>query len=348
MLAYRRLTCAAMVAALLPGVVLADEDVPATPQPQTIVEQITADATKLAPLVKSDAARTFLTAAARLPDAGPRTLYLNRAAGKAYTEEEYKSLPDDERDAATAKEFSSQFYYYTAYGSPLIYARPLDIYAEAANVDDFNRKRIFDFGYGGVGHLRMLASLGADAVGVDVEPAFRALYSQPGDQGAIRSDGERTGNLKLVHGQFPGDDAVRDAVGTGFDLIVSKNVLKDGYIHPARETDERKLIKLGVDDATFVRAFHDMLNPGGYVLIYNICPAQAPPDQPYIPWADGHCPFARDLIEKTGFEVVKWNEPDQPAVLDIWAALGYDDGQPREELSKDLYAWYTLLRKPKT
>ena len=80
-----------------------------------------------------------------------------------------------------------------------------------------------------------------------------------------------------------------------YDLVLSKNTLKRGYIHPERPTEDRKLIKLGVDDRAFVQAVYDMLEPGGLFLIYNLCPAQAPPDQPYIPWADGRCPFDRRL-----------------------------------------------------
>jgi len=52
-------------------------------------------------------------------------------------------------------------------------------------VTSVDGKRILDFGYGTVGHLRLLASLGADMVGVEVDPLLRALYSAPGDQGAI-------------------------------------------------------------------------------------------------------------------------------------------------------------------
>src|SRR5207249_4308788 len=100
-----------------------------------------------------------------------------------------------------------------------------------------------DFGYGYLGHLRLLASLGFDAVGVEVDPMLDALYAEPGDQGSIPGfGGARAGSLHVLHGRFPADAAVTRAVGSGYDVIVSKNVLKKGYIHPDRPADEKKLI----------------------------------------------------------------------------------------------------------
>jgi hypothetical protein len=52
--------------------------------------------------------------------------------------------------------------------------------------------RILDFGYGTIGHLYLLGSLGADAVGVDVDPLLPALYSQPKDQDRVPGRGGRT------------------------------------------------------------------------------------------------------------------------------------------------------------
>ena len=57
----------------------------------------------------------------------------------------------------------------------------------------------------------------------------------------------------------------------------------------------------------FVRTLHGMLAPGGRVLIYNLAPPPAPLDKPYIPWADGRCPFAREVWEKVGFHVVAFD-----------------------------------------
>ena len=104
-----------------------------------------------------------------------------------------------------------------------------------------------------------------------------------------------TGSLRLMHGFFPADDEVRRSVGTGYDLFMSKNVLKNGYAHPARPVHDRTLLHLGVEEQEFVQTLFDMLNPGGHMLIHNLCPPEAAPDEPYFPWADGRSPFSEDV-----------------------------------------------------
>lgn len=327
------------------------------PPPPTAVESLRAEAERLRPLVADDSVRAFLDATRGLPMIGTRTLFRSRDRSRAYTEAEAALLTDEQRAALEPLECDARFYYYTGYGSPLVYARPLDIVARhwrtGAEQDGieparlFEGKRILDFGYGTIGHLRLLASLGADAHGVEVQPLFRALYSFPGDQGEIPGvAGAPSGHITLHDGRWPADEELRAAVGSGYDLFISKNVLKRGYIHPAREVDERFLVHLGVDDETFCRAVFDALKPGGLALIYNISPAQTPSDQPYLPHADGECPFPHDLLEQTGFEVVALDTTDDEAIHAYWRALGYDQGKPAPELAKDLFTWYTLVRKP--
>jgi hypothetical protein len=150
----------------------------------------------------------------------------------------------------------------------------------------------------------------------------------------------------MVYGRWPADEATAREVGGEFDLILSKNTLKRGYVHPEREVDERMTISLGVDDETFVRRMYESLRLGGLVMIYNICPKQNPPDEAYIPWADGRCPFDRALVEAVGFEVLKFDEDDSAVIRDWWMRLGLNRGQSREELAGDLFGHYTLLRRP--
>ena len=50
---------------------------------------------------------------------------------------------------------------------------------------------------------------------------LRALYAEPGDQGTIaratRAAGKgEAGRLLLVHGQWPGEDAVRSAINGAY------------------------------------------------------------------------------------------------------------------------------------
>ena len=135
------------------------------------------------------------------------------------------------------------------------------------------------------------------------------------------------------------------AAGVGFDLIVSKNTLKNGYLHPAQPVDKRMLIDLGVTDAEFVQALGRCLKPGGYIMIYNLCPAPSPPGKSYKPWADGHCPFSKSQWKEAGFTVVAFDEDDSPAARRMAGLLGWNRGPDAMNLEKDLFATYTLVKK---
>ncbi|MDC3956083.1 hypothetical protein KEG38_19630 [Polyangium jinanense] len=307
------------------------------------VARIRADAEKLGPLVRSDLARRFLAAAPSLPSITPRTLYRDAEKKRVVDADGLSRIPD--RDAFKPLPVDEEFYYSTRYGSPLAYTRALEVLGEAG-VTLPPGSRFFDFGYGAAGHLRMLASLGVHAVGVDVDPLLAALYGVPGDQGEIRSLSGAPGSLRLLHGTFPGDPAIRAAAAGPFDVIVSKNVLKKGYIHPDRPADESKLIRLGVDDAAFLGAVFERLRPGGVFLIYNICPAPTPPDKPFAPWSDGRSPFPREAFTAAGFEVKVFDRDDAEAIRTIGHVLGWDQGEDAMDLQNDLSVLYTLAVRP--
>ena len=241
-------------------------------------------------------------------------------------------------------------YYTTRYGSPLAYMRALDLACQPMGCKEcFRARRIFDFGYGGIGHLRLLASTGANVVGVEVDPLLQALYSDPRDTGTIQGAGmgeniPPDGSLTLVHGSWPGDEAVRQAAGKGFDLIISKNVLKRGYLHPEKEVDPRMLVKLGVDDDTFLAAIAESLNPGGYFIIYNISPKQR--EDTYLPWADGRSPFSKEAFEKAGLAILDFDTDDTVKVRQLGTALRWNEGENAMDLERDIFAHYTLVQKP--
>lgn len=320
---------------------------PASSAEPTGVALLRHQSAALEPLVQSALARSFLGATADLPSVSPRTIYRSAADGKYYDKAHADRLSDDLRKGLKAIAVDESLYYNTKYGSPLAYVRPLEVLGQAG-VQRANGLRILDFGYGTVGHLRLLASLGADVVGVDVDPLLPALYSEPGDQGSVStsSRGTRQGKITLVHGRFPADPAVARVVGKQFDVIVSKNTLKNGYLHPAQPVDKRMLVDLGVSDAEFVRALYKALKPGGKVLIYNICPAPNPPGKPYLPWSDGRCPFPKAVWEAAGFRVVDLDHDDGAAVRQMAHVLEWDRGASAMNLEKDLFAHYTLIEKP--
>ena len=316
------------------------------PLDTSAVAELRREAQSLAPLAGTPLGRRFLAATATLPHVAPRTLLHDSTRTRYWSATEAAALPAATRDSLVRRTLDESFYYTTRYGSPLAYLRPLELLAHAG-FDNVAGKKIVDFGYGTVGHLRLLAGLGAEITGIEVDPLLRALYSEPGDQGRIGGDSAAGGSLRLIHGRFPADAGVAAAVGKGVDLFISKNTLKNGYIHPAEKVDPRRLVHLGVSDSAYVAALYAMLAPGGSVMIYNLCPAPAPPGKPYIPWADGRCPFPVEMWKRAGFLVTYFDQDDTEAARQMGHALGWDQGEQPMKLETDLFASYTLVTKPK-
>ena len=246
------------------------------PGGETATAVLRREGRSLETLITSKLARDFLQATPGLPVISPRKLYLDSAKKTYLTEAAASTLTEKAKGTLQLIPVDESFYYTTKYGSPLAYARPLDLLGQSG-LGDVSGLKILDFGYGTVGHLRLLAGLGADVTGVNVDPLLHALYSAPEDQGVVKNSNGQAGRIRLIDGRFPVDEAIRSVVGGGFDLIISKNTLKRGYVHPERPVEPRRLLNLGVEDAAFVKAFHEALKPGGRVLIYNICPAPVSP-----------------------------------------------------------------------
>jgi SAM-dependent methyltransferase len=310
------------------------------------LEQLRKDAAAVRPLVKADCVRGFLDATVALPDPGSRIVYYQRDPKAAFTEEEEAKLPQEQRDKLRKIDFDAAKYYDTFYGSPLAYSRALDLCA-AAGLDSYEGKRILDYGYGTVGHLRLLASCGAEATGVDVDPILRVLYGRAEDQGEIApaKPGGKEGRVTLVDGFWPGTSSVREKAAGGMDLFISKNTLKNGYVHPPQGTDPRRALTLGVSDEEYVRALAQTVKPGGLVMIYNIGPAPAKEGEPFKTMADIRCPFSRELWAGAGFDVVAFERDDTAAVRVMAKALGWDQGEDAMDLEHDLFASYTLARR---
>jgi len=294
---------------------------------------IVEEAKAAAPLAKTALGRAFLDAVPRLPAGEARTIY--KKDRQWLPAVAFDALPEAERSAFQKMVWKADGFYTTKYGSPLAYLRAVELVG-GQGWKSFEKRRVLDFGYGGLGQLRLMALAGAAAVGVDVDPFLAALYASPGDQGKL---GE--GDVKLVHGSWPKE--VGAAVGGGFDLFVSKNTLKRGYLHPVQLVEERQRVRLGVEDEAFLRAVREALKPGGLALIYNLCPPQNPPDKEWIPWADGRCPFPRELWEKAGFEVLAYDVDDGPAARAMGRAIGWE--KKMGDLEKQLFATYTLARR---
>ncbi|MCA9278795.1 MAG: hypothetical protein H6815_11445 [Phycisphaeraceae bacterium] len=306
------------------------------------VEVILQNTEAVRDLVDSRLGTAFLDAASDLPLLDtPRTVYWNRQTRIAMTEAEYGNADDLAREGFEKREYDEQFYYFTGYGTPIAYARMIDL-AGQHGIESFENARVLDFGFGGIGHLRMMASCGAHCVGLEVLDLLRALYSDPLDTGSIENTNGSPGSISLLYGRYPAEQHINDAVGTGYDLIISKNTLKLGYIHPQREADPHTVINLGVNDEIFLQHMFDALEPNGLLVVYNIYPPQNPPDEQYMPWATGEFPFDRTLVEGIGFEVIKWNVDDTPTAQAMAQRFEWAD----ESTLDQFLGMYTILKRP--
>lgn len=294
------------------------------------VDQLRKDAEAIAPLVETPLAKQFLSKTSELPHVAPRSIWKS-ADKKKWSREPGPDLVEVKVD--------EPLYYETKYGSPLAYARPLDILGRHG-VRPAPGMRSADFGYGGVGPLRLLASLGWNVTGIDVDPMLPVLYL-PSDSGSV---GKLGGSVRMLDGRFPVDREITAAVGGGLGLFLSKNTLKRGYIHPYRPADPTKTIDLGGDEA-FLSAVHDALLPGGWFMIYNICPALTPEDKPFVPWSDGRSPFSREQLGTAGFEILEFDRDDADAIRRIAHVLRWDQGADATDLVHDLSVLYTLARR---
>lgn len=362
-------------------------NVPASERPPELKGRlrVMADARKLAPEFSTPLARAFLEAARALPHVEPRTLYMNRAARTWLTPSERDALPEAERTGFEERVLDEDYYYTTRYGSPLAYARAFEVLALHApreagfsGTGAWRGKRVLDYGYGTIGHLRLMAINGAHAVGVDTDPSLERLYNQPGDIGTIQAEGgfEPAGSIRLRTGRFPVDPdctpvtllnfiGTPNIIGGGittmeyreapFDLFISKNTLKNGYINPnapdGKPVDKRVLVDLGTDPAGFLKAVREVLAPGGLFMIYNLSPAPSKPGEPYKPWSDGRCPFTREQLEAAGFEVIAFDTNDDLAARRMGRLLGWADDPDGDgpgkgsDLESDLFALWTLSRR---
>jgi SAM-dependent methyltransferase len=312
------------------------------------VEVLRAQAAGIMPTIACVDAGKFLLSVGWLPVVDDRVVWVNREKREALSEMQFAELPEDQRAGFEQRTLPAEFYYNTRYGSPLAYVRALELLCPlVGDVPLVKGRRILDYGYGNAVHLRMLASLGSDVVGVDVDPILPALYSNPDDTGtipgALLDPPAPAGRLTLVHGSWPSDEKIREKVGGGYDLIISKNTLKNGYINPAKDVDPRMLVQLGVSNEAFVAALAGALKPGGLLMIYNLSPKQTP--EKYIPWADGRCPFPREMLEAAGFEVLELDKNDDVAARRIGQLLGWDTGDQPMDLENDLFGLATIVRK---
>ena len=298
----------------------------------------------------SELALAFVSATGSLNPLTARTVYRSKKTRTALSAAAFTELSSEEKEEFAATSCNESIYY-GHYSTPLAWARPFDRLAQHG-FESFDGKRVLDFGFGNVSQLRMMASLGADVTGIEIDGSVAsALYVEDSDQGAVKKLSDKVknnGSLKLVFGQWPAEEDVVERVGTGFDLFISKNVLKYGYIHPEKKAPTSQLIDLGVTDQQFLKRLMRILKPGGYALIYNIHPPRSKDEEIYKPWAYGETPWNRELVEKIGFEVINWHTDDSEGIHEFGLAIGWNSSfQTETEFKKNFRAMYTILHKPR-
>ncbi|MCZ6834846.1 MAG: hypothetical protein O7G85_03650, partial [Planctomycetota bacterium] len=315
------------VVALLMGLCLTFAS--ASHQEDEAIAKLNQQGHSIRPLVESNAVKTLLDQVRSLPSITPRTLWFRRDPRSALLPVEYDRLDEDERSTYREMVFDTTRYYETFYGTPIAAMRALDVAADQGSIDSFQGRRILDIGYGSIGQLKLLAQVGADVVGVEVELLLKTLYGFEGDQGSIPNPDGHQGKVRLVHGFWPRD--IGEEVGGDFDLIYSKNTLKKGYVTP--EQPNARGVDLSVTPDQYLEAIHDSLNPNGLFLIYNIGPGPGPDghgvddegEAIYMHMADIRCPFSQALIDKAGFEVIAFNINDSAMIRTYGHAFGWDD-----------------------
>lgn len=331
-----------LIAPVVVALLLQSPATEAPPMPPT--EQIMQEAAAISAQAPSSFAKSLLAGYGCLQPITPMVAYYNKETRAALSAEEAAKMTEAQLTGYAKRDIDDKFYYFTRYGTPVAFVRPVEILGQAG-VKSADGLKLVDFGFGSIGQLRALAAVGADVTGIEVDPLLKIMYTKETGKVArcsVAGKG-RDGSIDLAYGMFPKDPAVVKQVGGGYDVFVSKNTLKRGYVHPEREADPRMLINLEVDDETFVRAVYDALKPGGYFLIYNLHPAPAKPEEEYIPWADGRSPFSKETYEKVGFKVLSFDVDDTPDARTMGKTFGWGTD---EELAKSIFGMYTLVQKP--
>ncbi|MCU0699360.1 MAG: hypothetical protein MUC96_22885 [Myxococcaceae bacterium] len=303
-----------MLAALASVVLAVDGGTP------PVRQELARLARQVAPQAETPWVRQWLATFETLEPVTPQTWFCSKPERRCV-----KKAPPDA--GFTARVVDDEFIY-ARIADPLGYLRAYEL--AAANGFVPAKKKVVDFGYGNLGALLPLARLGANVHGVEVDPLLVA-----GTAAFQR-------RVTLHDGFFPKDGKLVQAMGKGVALWLSKNTLKRGYVHPAEPPGAKGSIDLGADDVATLKVIHSQLEPGGVFLIYNLAAVRP---GPYVPMADGRCPFSREAFVEAGFEVIAFDADDTPKAKAMARALEWSADWP--DVGQTLVATWTLARRPK-
>lgn len=307
-----------LLLSVAPDAAVADAGVPVA-----VLPELRRLAKQLEPTITSPWVKQWLRNTDGLKSVTPKTWYCSKEHRQCFFAP--PAFPGAEPRVADDE------FVYSRISDPLGYARAFEI-AAAAGFQP-SGKRVLDFGYGNLGQLLMLAALGADVHGLEVDPLLVA-----GTRALVGKRGK--GSVTLHDGYFASDERVVKEVGGGYDLWISKNTLKRGYVHPAEPPGAKAQLDLGLDDAKLLALIHSQLNKGGLFFIYNIGGA---PQQPYKPMTDIRCPYSKEALIAAGFEVLAFEQDDTEPCKAMARSLEWAKDWPA--VDSELHASYTLLRR---
>jgi hypothetical protein len=285
-----------------------------------IREELARLARQVAPQAEAPWVKQWLATFQTLEPVTPRTWFCSKP--------ERRCVKEAPPDAGFSARVVDDEFIYARVADPLGYLRAYEV--AAAHGFSPAKNKVIDFGYGNLGALLPLATLGAKVHGVEVDPLLVAGTAAF----------QRT--VTLHDGFFPKDARLVQAMGTGAALWLSKNTLKRGYVHPAEPAGAKGSIDLGDDDVATLKVIHGQLEPGGLFLIYNL--AAVRPGR-YVPMADGRCPYSKEALLAAGFEVLAHDADDTPKAKAMARALEWAGDWP--DVEETLVATYTLARRPK-
>ncbi len=304
--------------------------------PATIALQ--KDAKAIASQMKQPAALEFLKGANTLMPQFARIVYTHAKERRSISPAQFEALKPEERAAFQRVEHDENFYFSTYYGSPVAYARVIDV-AGTNGLTTLNDARILDIGYGAIGGPRKMSGAGARVSCVDGDSLLPALYRERTDQGGVAGFDGRVGSLTLHDGVFAGDVTLTKLIGKDFNLIITKNTMKMGFMKPSN--GRPPFVSFEANDEVLLDTIYDALAPGGLFVIYNITGAL----DPAKPSTDGRSPFTREQFTRANLNVLALDTNDAAATRAMGKALGWD--KQMGDLEKNLFALYTVVQRAK-